>query len=289
MVTTGSTITRFAPSPTGLLHIGHAASAWFAWNRAQETGGTFLLRIEDIDTARCRPEFETAIYEDLKWLGLDWPLPVRRQSDHFGEYQSCLNKLDEAGLLYPCFCTRKQIEDEIARSPSAPHGPEGALYPGTCRTFSKAEREDKIGSGIPHALRLDVAKATSMTGPLRWRDLEKGWQDAKPETLGDVVLARKDTPVSYHLCVTHDDALQGVTLVTRGEDLFPATHIHRLLQALLGYETPEYCHHPLLRDASGQRFAKRNKSVTLRSLKERDFSPEELSLMIHSGYIPDFL
>lgn len=273
-------LTRFAPSPTGYLHIGHAASAWFAWDQAGDRKDNFILRIEDIDQTRCRPEYETALIGDLQWLGFNWRQPVRRQSDHFAEYKDVLDKLDDMGLLYPCFCTRKDIQDEIARSPSAPHGPEGALYPGTCRDMSRQEAAERIEAGEPYAVRLTMQKAIEMTGPLRWHDRSAGWQEAHPELLGDVVLARKDTPTSYHLCVTWDDALQEIELVTRGTDLFYATHLHRLLQALLSLPTPDYHHHPLLLDKDGKRFAKRNQGVTLRDLRAKGFSPNQLRSMI---------
>jgi glutamyl-Q tRNA(Asp) synthetase len=255
-----TTVTRFAPSPTGRLHIGHAYSALFA----KRAGGRFILRIEDIDEGRCRPEFEDGIYEDLEWLGLSWETPVRRQSEHFADYKKALALLDDKGVLYPCFCTRKDIQ----ASAGAPHGPEGQLYPGTCRHLSHQERAEKIAAGVPFALRLDVAKATAQAGPLTWTDRAKGAQRATPEILGDVVLARKDVSASYHLCVTLDDHLQGVTLVTRGEDLFYASHLHRLLQALLELDIPEWHHHKLLLDAEGNRFAKRNNAVTLQHLRE---------------------
>lgn len=263
-----STTTRFAPSPTGRLHAGHAYSALFAYRQAQRNSGRFILRIEDIDAGRCRPEFERGIYDDLSWLGLTWETPVRRQSEHMDDYRAALEKLSARELLYPCFCTRKEIQAEIERAPAAPHGPEGALYPGICRTLGDNERTDKIASGIPYALRIDTAKALAETGPLTWTDRDKGLHTAAPEMLGDVVLARKDTPASYHLCVTLDDHLQGVTLVTRGEDLFHATHMHRLLQALLGLNVPEWHHHKLLLDAEGKRFAKRNNAVTLQYLRD---------------------
>lgn len=266
-------VTRFAPSPTGWLHLGHAYSAIFAHNRAAETGGRFLLRIEDIDPARCTPEFEQGIYDDLGWLGLAWEKPVRRQSDFMTDFKGALAQLQDKGLLYPCFCSRKDIQEEIARSGYAPHltieGPEGALYPGTCRHLSEDTRIEKIKSGIPYAFRLDMAKAlTHSKEPLFWHDLAKGEQRATPEILGDVVLARKDVATSYHLSVTVDDHLQGVTLVTRGEDLFYATHLHRLLQHLLDLDQPVYHHHGLLLDHEGKRFAKRNNAVTLRHLRE---------------------
>jgi glutamyl-Q tRNA(Asp) synthetase len=271
---------RFAPSPTGYLHIGHAASVWFTWDHANRNPENFIVRIEDIDSTRCRPEFEQAIYEDLRWLGVDWVQPVRRQSDHFADYRKALQKLDDMELTYPCFCTRKDIAEEISRSPSAPHGPEGPLYPGTCRRLSAPEIEDKIAQGLPYAIRLDVAKAAAMTGPLRWHDRGSGWQEAHPESLGDAVLARKDTPASYHLCVTHDDALQGITLVTRGQDLFHATHLHRLLQALLNLPAPDYHHHPLLTDHNGSKFSKRNNSLALRTYQKNNLAPEDLRRMI---------
>lgn len=276
-------VTRFAPSPTGRLHIGHAYSAFFAYNKAREHGGRFILRIEDIDSGRCRPEFEQGIYEDLRWLGLAWEEleegQVRRQSEHMDDYRVALRKLEDMGLIYPCFCTRKDIQAEIANAPSAPHGPEGALYPGTCRKLGSPEREARIAAGEAYALRLDMATALACVGaPLFWEDLAKGRQEAHPEILGDVVLARKDTPASYHLCVTLDDHLQGVTCVTRGEDLFHASHLHRLLQHLLGLNVPVWHHHPLLLDEEGKRFAKRNQSVTLQSLRAQGKTPQEVLL-----------
>lgn len=271
-------ITRFAPSPTGYLHIGHAASALFA----AQKGDQFILRIEDIDGTRCKAEFEQSIYEDMDWLGLPYLKPVRRQSDHFDDYQSVLKKLDDMGLIYPCFCTRKDIEDEIARSPSAPHGVDGFLYPRTCVRLSTSEQHDKIASGQHYALRLDVTKAKHMVGDIRWHDDVKGWQVATPELLGDVVLARKDTPASYHLCVTYDDALQNINLVTRGEDLFHATHIHCLLQNILGLPTPDYHHHALLTDKDGKKFSKRDKSLTIREIRNKGFSASQLKDIIHS-------
>ncbi len=261
-------VTRFAPSPTGKLHLGHAASALFAAARGTEG---FILRIEDIDAARCRPEFEDAIYRDLTWLGLAWPQPVRRQSEHFADYRAALAKLEAEGLLYPCFCSRREIQEEINRAPAAPHGPEGALYPGTCKQLHAAQRADKIAQNIPYALRLDMEAALKrLSAPLFWHDHSKGRQQATPALLGDVVLARRDAPASYHLCVTVDDHRQGITLVTRGEDLFHASHLHRLLQHLLDLDTPEYHHHGLLLDHEGKRFAKRNNAVTLEYLRKTD-------------------
>jgi glutamyl-Q tRNA(Asp) synthetase len=277
-------VTRFAPSPTGYLHLGHAFSALFAERIARESGGKFLLRIEDTDPTRCKPEFESAIYEDLNWLGLKWETPVRRQSDHFADYAVALRKLDEAGLVYPCFCTRAEIAAEIAVSVAAPHGVDGPIYPGTCRSLSKATVEERARAGTPNAQRLNLDKALRLLGGRALHFVESGEGanektgtiTAAPELFGDFVLARKDTPTSYHLAVVHDDALQGVTLVTRGKDIFPATSIQRLLQELLGLPTPEYRHHRLLTDESGKRFAKRDKSVTLRELRAGGVTASEI-------------
>lgn len=280
-----SAVTRFAPSPTGYLHLGHAYSALFA-ARAAGDDGRFLLRIEDIDKGRCRPAFEDAIYEDLAWLGLDWELPVRRQSDHFDDYQAALDELADAGLTYPCFCTRKDIQAEIDAAGGAPHGPDGPVYPGTCRHLSKSERQDRISSGEAHAVRLDMTEAVNRTGALTWHDAAKGDVTARPERFGDVVLARKDTPTSYHLSVTLDDHIQGITLVTRGTDLFEATDVHRLLQALLELHVPAYHHHPLLIGDDGKRFAKRDKSLTLRELRESGNAPDDVIRMM-DGFIDE--
>ena len=273
------TVTRFAPSPTGLLHLGHAHSALFAWNAARAAGGRFLLRIEDIDIGRCRPEFVTALMEDLLWLGLTWPQPVRRQSEHLADYRLALERLQAQGLLYPCFCTRRDIADEIARSGAAPQGPDGPIYPGICRHLSAQEGALRIAADEAYALRLDVAKAKAAAGPLHWHDRGQGVISAMPDLFGDVVLARKDIATSYHLSVTVDDALQGVTLVTRGDDLLAATHIHRLLQALLELPVPEYHHHGLIADESGRRLAKRDDSRSLRSLKEAGHGAGEIRAM----------
>jgi len=264
--------TRFAPSPTGLLHVGHAYAALFAAKVAQKHGGRFGLRIEDIDVGRCRPQFEQAIYEDLAWLGLSWETPVRRQSEHMADYQAALDRLMDLGLLYPCFCTRKDILHEIETAQGAPHilsnGPDGPLYPGTCRRLSEDERIAKIKQGVPFALRLNMDLALAGTGPLSWTDLNQGDITATPEIFGDVVLARKDTPTSYHLAVTVDDHIQGIQIVTRGSDLFLATHIHRVLQELLNFASPTYYHHRLMMGPDGQRLAKRNKAETLQSLRQ---------------------
>jgi glutamyl-Q tRNA(Asp) synthetase len=267
--------TRFAPSPTGYLHLGHAYSALFA-SRAAE-GGAFLLRIEDIDPLRCKPEFTEAIIEDLHWLGLNWPEPFRRQSQHMEDYAAALDKLREKGLLYPCFCTRHEIEREAQSAARAPHADDSSIiYPGTCRELSIRERTEKLARIGAANWRLDTAAALQLTGPLFWNDRARGKVEARPEIFGDVVLARKDVPASYHLCATIDDHLQGITLVTRGEDLFASTHIHRFLQALLEFETPDYHHHKLILDATGRRYAKRDFSATLRDMRKNGKTQKEI-------------
>ena len=267
-------VTRFAPSPSGLLHLGHAFAALFAARAA--AGGRFLLRIEDIDPGRCRPELEAAIFEDLAWLGLTWETPVHRQSERMADYEAALARLRDLGLLYPCFCTRKQIRAEIARAGQAPHRREGPLYPGTCRSLNPAEQATRMAEAPAYALRLDVAAAVARAGPLDWADRDRGRRRATPLDLGDVVLARKDIATSYHLAVTVDDAQQNVTLVTRGDDLLPATHVHRLLQALLDLPVPEWQHHRLLTDGDGQRLAKREGAAAIRALRAAGKSPAEV-------------
>lgn len=268
-------VTRFAPSPTGELHLGSAYSALVAWKRAREGNGTFLLRIEDIDIRRSRREFERSILADLEWLGLAWDGAVRRQSEHFGDYGKALDSLSTRGLIYPCFCTRA----DIAASAGAPQGPDGPIYPGTCRHRTVEERRRLIAEGREFCLRLDAGKAAAEAGPYHFVDEGRGRIEGEPMLFGDVVLARKDAPASYHLCVTHDDALQGVTLITRGEDLKPATHLHRLLQALMDWPTPLYAHHPLLTDVAGRRLAKRDRAATLRDLRAAGHSPGEVRAM----------
>ncbi|MBL8698947.1 MAG: tRNA glutamyl-Q(34) synthetase GluQRS [Alphaproteobacteria bacterium] len=263
-----TTVTRFAPSPTGRLHLGHAYAALFAFDAARQDGGRFLLRIEDIDATRCRPDHEAAILDDLAWLGLEWERPVRRQSEHLDDYAQALRRLESLAVLYPCFCTRKDIAAEIARAGAAPHGPDGPLYPGICRRLPREEAAARVAAGEAFATRLDTAKAATLAGPLHWTDRAAGRIAADPASLGDVVLARKETPTSYHLAVTLDDHLQGVTLVTRGQDLFHATHIHRLLQALLGLDVPTWHHHPLVRGEDGQRLAKSAGAPSLRALRD---------------------
>ena len=275
-------VTRFAPSPTGYLHLGHAYAALFAAAAARTVGGRFILRMEDIDAGRSRPRFDAAILEDLGWLGLSWEEPVRRQSEHLEDYSAALDELRHLGLLYPCFCTRKDIQAEIAAAGQAPHGPDGPLYPGTCRALAAGERAGRFDGGSPFALRLDMGKAAAMTGALTWPVLGGAIIEARPQVFGDVVLARKDIPTSYHLAVTVDDHLQGITLVTRGEDLYQATHVHRLLQALLGLKTPLYEHHRILVGETGRRLAKRDQGLSLRALRQAGRTPAKVRRM--AGY-----
>ncbi|HYC69375.1 tRNA glutamyl-Q(34) synthetase GluQRS [Brevundimonas sp.] len=274
-------VTRFAPSPTGRLHKGHAFSALTAWRAARDAGGRFILRIEDIDPTRCRPEFEEGILKDLTWLGLDWEAPVRRQSDHLTEYAGVVDVLNRRGLLYRCFRTRKDILDAIG---DAPHGAAEAVRPGP---HSADEEASLLAEGRPFAWRLSLDGAREVLGGRAWEALafveegqgpggERGLIRARPETAGDVVVARKDAGTAYHVAVTHDDDLQGVTHVIRGEDLFEATHIQVLLQALMGWPTPLYRHHRLLTGADGRRFAKRDGSVTLAQLRADGVSPATL-------------
>jgi glutamyl-Q tRNA(Asp) synthetase len=279
-VSPATIVTRFAPSPTGLLHAGHARSALFAWRRAREAGGRFLLRIEDIDTTRCKPEYEAAILDDLAWLGLDWDGEPRRQSEHFAEYARALDALRSRGLLYPCFCTREEIAREIAAADAAPHGPEGPAYPGTCAAIPSTLGAARIAQGEPHAWRLRMKDAIATVGSLTYEEEGRGTIRCDPAAFGDVVLSRKEIPASYHLCVTHDDALQGVSVVTRGEDLRAATDIHRLLQALIGWPEPRYAHHPLMLDSAGRRLAKRDGSLSLRALRKGGRTPAEIREMV---------
>jgi glutamyl-Q tRNA(Asp) synthetase len=275
-------VTRFAPSPTGYLHIGHAFAAW----TAERAGTRFLLRLEDLDLGRTREEFVATIFEDLAWLGLSWDEPVLRQSKRFDVYRSALAQLEP--FTYPCFCTRKEIAEEIARAIEAPHfndlsaaqmGPDGPLYPGTCRQLSPDERAARIARGESYAVRLDTAKAAEAAGPLEFA--EHGRIHAvEPLLFGDVVLARKDVPASYHLAVVVDDAFQDVTLVTRGEDLLPAAHVQRLLQALLGYPAPAYAHHRLILDKDGRKFSKRDPSVTIRGLRAAGITPAGVEALL---------
>lgn len=263
---------RFAPSPNGELHLGHAYSALFTERAARAAGGLFLLRIEDIDWTRCRPEFAAGIFEDLAWLGLNWPEPVRFQSRHLDDYAAALGRLRGEGLLYPCFCSRKDIA-----STAGPFDPDGnVLYAGACRTLSASEVEERIATGAPFSLRLDMDKACRRASRLFFDEEKQGKVEADPRRWGDVVLARKDIGTSYHLSVVVDDAIQGITHVTRGRDLFKATHIHRLLQALLGLPAPRYHHHRLITTSLGRKLAKSLSDPSLRMLRKSGLTAAEV-------------
>ncbi len=251
-----------------MLHLGHVYAARFAWRAARDAGGFFAVRIEDIDPARCRPDFAQAALEDLAWLGMAPDGPVRVQSAHLEEYRAALAGLADRLLVYPCFCSRAEIAREVAASAAAPHAPDGGVvYPGTCRRLTPAARAALIARRAPHAWRLDMAAALAGAPALRFFERGAGWVLADPAPFGDVVLGRRDAPASYHLCVVHDDALQGVTLVTRGEDLRPAAHLHVLLQHLMGLPNPEYAHHGLLRGPDGARLAKRDGAAAVREMR----------------------
>lgn len=281
---------RFAPSPNGFLHLGHARSALLNFEMARQGGGRLLLRIEDIDTARCRPEYEQAIYEDLQWLGISWEQPVRRQSEHLMLYRDAVDRLMRDGLVYPAFESRAEIArlvDEKDRAGVWSRDPDGApLYPGGGRHFSVAERDRKLSSDAPYALRLDMAAAIARVGRLSWTEQgagpldETGEVPAQPGQWGDVILARKDTPTSYHLSVTIDDALQGVTHVVRGQDLFQATAVHRLLQELLGLPQPVYRHHALVLDEAGHKLSKSTRSTALRGLRAGGMTPTQVRRLV---------
>jgi glutamyl-Q tRNA(Asp) synthetase len=282
-------ILRFAPSPNGYLHLGHAFSALLNFQKAQALGGRFLLRIEDIDATRCRPHYEHAIYEDLAWLGIAWEEPVRRQSEHFYDYRAALARLEALGLVYPSFESRREIARAVAeqRQSPWPRDPDGApLYPGGPHSLARDERARRMQSGAPYALRLDVAAASARTGALTWIETgagpggETGSIAAAPQAWGDAVLARKESPTSYHLSVVIDDAHQGVTHVVRGQDLFWATSLHRLLQALLGVAAPIYCHHRLIRDAQGGKLSKSTRATALRALRRAGAGPADIRKMI---------
>jgi glutamyl-Q tRNA(Asp) synthetase len=277
---------RFAPSPNGYLHLGHALSALVNFDMARAAGGRFLLRIEDIDAARCRPHYEQAIYEDLAWLGITWEEPVRRQSAHLDDYRAALGRLD--GLLYPSFETRGEIARLVAereRHGPWPRDPDGApLYPGDARSLPAVERRRRMETGEPYALRLDMAAALARTGALSWIEIDCGGKTtpvaASPQMWGDVVLARKETPTSYHLSVVIDDAEQGVTHVVRGQDLFAATSVHRVLQALFALAAPIYHHHRLILDADGQKLSKSTRATALRALRETGASSADIRRMV---------
>jgi glutamyl-Q tRNA(Asp) synthetase len=281
---------RFAPSPNGYLHLGHAYSALLNFDLARRTGGRFLLRIEDIDLTRCKPEFETAIYQDLGWLGIAWQEPVRRQSEHFADYRAAVEKLSSQGLVYPGFESRAEIAKMVAQREakgSWPRDPDGApLYPGAAKLLSPDERARKLESGAAYALRLDIAAACARGGDLGWLehgegpDGETGAVAARPRAWGDVVLARKETPTSYHLAVVIDDALQGVTEVVRGQDLFWSTSVHRLLQQLLGLPQPVYRHHRLVLDAAGRKLSKSTQATGLRELRAAGATADDIRRLV---------
>lgn len=264
-------VTRFAPSPTGYMHMGHAYAALCAYNCARLTNGLFLLRIEDIDRTRCRREYEDAILEDLEWLGLPWDGPVLRQSERLDHYADALARLKALGVTYPCFCTRKEIAAEIAAAGNAPHGPDGPLYPGTCRDLGPGA-EGREGA----AIRFDCARAARIVGRLTFKDWRLGDFDVDPCLFGDAVVARRDIGTSYHLACVVDDAAQGVTMVTRGEDLLPSTHLQRVLQALLGLPVPDYRHHRLRTDLEGRRIAKRDRGTTIRDMREAGITRKQV-------------
>ena len=279
---------RFAPSPNGYLHLGHAFSALVNFELAGAAGGRFLLRIEDIDAARCRPDYEQAIYQDLAWLGIAWEEPVWRQSAHFDDHRAALARLDELGLVYPSFESRGEILRLVAEREAHapwPRDPDGApLYPGDARTLLPRERRQRMEMGEPYALRLDMAAAIARTGPLTWRESgptsETGTVAARPQMWGDVVLARKEMPTSYHLAVVIDDARQGVTDVVRGQDLFWSTSVHRLLQALLGLPAPNYHHHRLILDGDGNKLSKSTRATALRALRDGGATPIDIRRMV---------
>ena len=277
---------RFAPSPNGYLHLGHARSALLNFDSARQAGGRLLLRIEDIDTTRCRPEFEAAIYEDLAWLGVAWETPVRRQSEHLADYRAALDELAARGLIYPAFESRAEIARLLAEREVLalwPRDPDGVpLYPGVAKSLSSEARARLIESGVAYALRLDMSAASAQAGEVGWIELgegpagETGAMAARPEAWGDVILGRKETPSSYHLSVVIDDALQGVTDVVRGQDLFWSTSVHRLLQRLLGLSLPRYRHHPLIRDDAGRKLSKSSAATGLRELRRQGATPADI-------------
>lgn len=283
-----SPVFRFAPSPNGYLHLGHALSALRNFELARAAGGRFLLRIEDIDAARCRPDYEQAIYDDLAWLGITWEQPVRRQSAHFDEYGAALARLDAMGLVYPSFESRGEIARLVAARETLapwPRDPDGApVYPGDARALPPSERRRRMEAGDPYALRLDMAAALARTGALSWGETgaesEAGSVAAAPQMWGDVVLARKETPTSYHLAVVVDDARQGVTHVVRGQDLFWSTSVHRVLQALLDLPAPSYHHHRLILDAEGKKLSKSTRATGLRALRESGATAADIRRMV---------
>ena len=285
---------RFAPSPNGYLHLGHALSALLNFEMARAAGGRLLLRIEDIDATRCKPEFEAAIYEDLEWLGVSWEHPVRRQSEHLDDYRAALAKLEAMRLTFPSFESRAEIAHMVGDRESHarwPRDPDGApIYPGTARQMPEVDRAARLASGDAYAIRLDMDKAMEWTGPLHWTETgsgslgETGAVAAEPGAWGDVIVGRKETPTSYHLSVAIDDALQGVTRVVRGQDLFWSTSVHRVLQAVLGLPAPAYHHHRLLLDADGKKLSKSTRSTGLRELRAAGMTPADIRRLVgHAG------
>jgi len=272
--------TRFAPSPTGLLHLGHAYAAKFARDLAREDGADFLLRFEDIDSTRVRAEYYLEIERDLSWLGIHWDGVPLRQTDRLEAYSLALADLKSRQVVYPCFCTRSEIQEEILAMDGAPQGPEGPLYPGTCLNLTAEQREDRIAAGEAHCWRLNSVEAARQTGSLTFCDRIKSITEVDHSLLGDVILARKDIATSYHIAVVVDDAMQEITDITRGDDLLPSTHVHRLLQELLGLPEPVYHHHRLVLDDEGKRLAKRDKPQSIQTLREQGASPEEVLAMI---------
>jgi glutamyl-Q tRNA(Asp) synthetase len=281
---------RFAPSPNGYLHLGHAYSALLNFDLARRAGGRLLLRIEDIDATRCKPEFEAAIYRDLAWLGIAWETPVRRQSEHLADYRATIEKFSAEGLVYPGFESRAEIATLVAQREAKapwPRDPDGAsLYPGVAKSLSPDARARLLRSGVPYALRLDMAAACARIGDLGWvehgegPDGETGEVAARPQAWGDVILARKETPTSYHLSVVIDDALQGVTDVVRGRDLFWSTSVHRLLQQLLGLPQPSYRHHRLVLGGDGRKLSKSTAATALRELRAAGATPADIRRMV---------
>ncbi|MBH88459.1 MAG: tRNA glutamyl-Q(34) synthetase GluQRS [Pelagibacterales bacterium] len=268
--------TRFAPSPTGHMHLGHVFSALFAYEAAKKLGGKFILRIEDIDAQRSSKLFEDSIYEDLDWLEINFSKEIRYQSEHMQDYKAAINELLKLDMVYPCFCSRSEIKAEILRAGNAPHEEDYSVYPGTCRRLSLEDRKDKMEQNLSYAWRLNIRAASKKFGNLFWDDMRLGKHTVPVGIIGDIVLARKDIPTSYHLSATLDDHIQRIGLVTRGEDLVNATHIHKILQTLLGLKSPKYLHHPLILDSNGVRLSKRTRAQTIKSLKASGLKREDV-------------
>ncbi len=275
--------TRFAPSPSGPLHVGHLYAAWEALQLAAREGGECWLRLEDIDT-RCKPQWSGLMHRDLDWLGLHFEGEQLIQSEHFARYEAALAQLRDKGVLYPCFCTRAQMKQQLLESGRAPHEELGYQYEGLCRTLCDSEREARIARGDAHAWRLDMGRADDLLGELHWEDSRCGVQRSRARDWGDPVLARKEFPASYHLCVVVDDAYQSMTDISRGEDLFAATHIHRVLQGLLGLETPRYHHHLLLRDEGRKRLAKRDGARSIESLRQSGWTAADVKASLQRAW-----